>query len=96
MISRLWVSSLCEWRIVHFSCSLSDLLVMLVVILDVSDNLLTGTVPASYANLVNLGSFDVSGNTVTGEIPQGMCGLDGLSTLVADCSVSCTCCTACV
>lgn len=66
------------------------------VILDVSNNLLTGEVPASYANLVNLNSFDVSGNSITGEIPQGMCGLDDLSTLVADCDVTCACCSACV
>lgn len=97
MISSEWVSSMREW---HMCCasswSLSHIFVVIAVILDISDNLLTGTVPASYANLVNLQSFDVSGNAITGEISQGMCGLDDLSTFVTDCSVTCTCCSACV
>lgn len=67
-----------------------------VVILDMANNLLTGSMPASYANLVNLESFDVSGNDVTGAIPQGMCGLEQLTTLVADCDVTCGCCSACI
>jgi len=74
------------------------MIVLAVVILDLSNNLLTGEVPASYANLVNLESFDVSGNALTAasDVPQGMCGLENLETLVADCTVECTCCTACV
>jgi Leucine-rich repeat (LRR) protein len=72
------------------------MLCILIVILDVSNNLLTGEVPASFANLKMLTDFTLSNNDITGAIPELMCTIDGLEVLVPDCAVTCTCCSGCV
>lgn len=38
------------------------------------DNLLSGTVPASYAHFDKMHSFYIDGNKLTGELPQDLCG----------------------
>ena len=90
---RDWQSEIC---FKYPFLSLLTLFPFLAVILDVSNNTLVGEVPDSFANLVNLQSLDVSGNAISGAIPVGICGLDGLDTLIADCEVVCSCCSACV
>jgi hypothetical protein len=67
-----------------------------IVILDVSNNILEGTVPASFASLSMLTAFTLSGNDITGAIPEGMCSIDSLDTMVPDCTVMCDCCSGCV
>jgi hypothetical protein len=59
-------------------------------------NLLTGTVPDSFANLGGLEELNLSYNDLEGSIDEDVCLLESLDIFIADCSeVQCPCCTEC-
>ncbi len=61
-------------------------------ILHLQDNKLTGEVPDSLVELLNLEELLVQGNDdIEGSIPQGICELEP-ALVVADCHVDCECC----
>ena len=73
--------------------------------LDLVQNVnLEGTVPPEYSKLSKLQFMDLRGTNLTGEVPGGVCALESLEELKADCSMNndkspgkiiCLCCTWC-
>jgi hypothetical protein len=59
----------------------------------ISNNNFTGTIPEALAVSENLMYANFEINNFTGSMPQGLC--KNLTTLVADCSIDCDCCTGC-
>lgn len=60
-------------------------------------NLLTSTIPPELGGLVSLTIFTLGRNSITGEMPAEICSLTPtLAELVPDCTVNCTCCSACI
>ena len=65
-------------------------------IFDVQFNQLSGQVPDAVGQWNDTITYiEFSNNTFTGSIPSSICSTQ-IETLVADCDVSCTCCTECV
>jgi hypothetical protein len=69
------------------------------VVLDVSQNQLLGSVPESVGELTSLSAFRLEANGLTGSIPSVMCErqqMGELATISVDCSeVVCSCCDGC-
>lgn len=62
------------------------------------DNRLSGTVPTSLGDLEQLEQLRLLENRITGSVPTEICHLfseASMALLIADCSVSCDCCTRC-
>jgi Leucine-rich repeat (LRR) protein len=55
-------------------------------------NKLTGEIPEDLENLENLIQFTVNSNDLSGDVPDGMCEIQVLETMEADCYIGCDCC----
>jgi Leucine-rich repeat (LRR) protein len=70
------VGTECNWAGVHCNTARTT-----VTALDLSDNGLTGKLPASLGNLTNLTSLDLEGNAISGPLPTSLGKLGQLQTL---------------
>jgi hypothetical protein len=72
----------------YYSCIMTE-------ILELDENLLSGSVPFEMASLKELQYLKVKSNSLTGEISKQLCQ-NALSVLEVDCNeVSCSCCEFC-
>ena len=69
---------------------------VLIVLMVLSENSLTGSIPSELGNLDRMTTLEVGYNSFTGVVPSQICQSGSLQTLEADCyAVQCDCCTDC-
>jgi len=64
-------------------------------ILDIADNLMTGSIPTELGQVKSLTEVWISGNSFIGDLEDIFCHRNDWDRLVNDCGMSCSCCTMC-